>query len=135
MASDSDGLQTLTVSFWRSSNSVLQRKLPLLIPLLSFVLSDPILGYNTYKYLSMILHTWTNISISSWHFNTLLSSKLKVVMLNTFYSNTGMARLTRFPGQGNLEMSSLSGTHTKTPQKSQFWSLLSQKRCANFTNN
>jgi len=35
----------------------------------------------------MVLHTWTNISISNWNFNTLLSSKLKVVMLNTFCSN------------------------------------------------
>ena len=30
------------------------------------------------KFLSMVLHTWTNISISNWQFfNTLLSSKLK----------------------------------------------------------
>ena len=38
-------------------------------------------------FLSPSLYTWTNISIFNWHFNTLLSSKLKVVMLNTFCSN------------------------------------------------
>jgi hypothetical protein len=35
----------------------------------------------------MLLYTWTNISISNWTFNILLSSKLKVAMLNTFCSN------------------------------------------------
>ena len=35
------------------------------------------LNLKTYKFLFMVLHTWTNISISNWLFNTLLSSKLK----------------------------------------------------------
>jgi len=39
----------------------------LLIPLLSSVLSEPMLQRDT-KFLSMILRTWTNISISNWHF-------------------------------------------------------------------
>jgi len=37
----------------------------LLIPLLSFVLSKP---YKDIKFLSMVLYTWTNISISNWRF-------------------------------------------------------------------
>jgi len=36
--------------------------------------------------------------------------------------------------QGNPEMGSLSRTHAKTPQKSQFRPQLTQNRCANFTN-
>ena len=53
----------------------------------SFLLVDSIAlicSFRTYvliktlKILSMVLHTWTNISISNWQsFNTLLSSKLK----------------------------------------------------------
>jgi len=40
------------------------------------------------KFLYMVMYTWTNISISNWQiFNTLLSSKLLRVMLNTFCSN------------------------------------------------
>jgi len=45
-------LQMLQVSF-------------LLIPLLSFVLPEP---YKDIKFLSMVLYTWTNISISNWQF-------------------------------------------------------------------
>ena len=36
----------------------------------------------------MVLHNWTNISIFNWHFNTLLSSKLKRHCLNLFCSTT-----------------------------------------------
>jgi len=40
-------------------------------------------------FLSMVMYTWTNISISNWQFfNILLSSKLLRVMLNTFCSNS-----------------------------------------------
>ena len=57
----------------------------LLISLLSFVLPEPNIDL---KFLSMVLYTWTNISISNWQFfNTLLSSKLLRVMLNSFCSN------------------------------------------------
>ena len=56
------------------------------LPLLSFVLPEPNIDL---KFLSMVLYTWTNISISNWQFfNTLLSSKLLRVMLNSFCSNT-----------------------------------------------
>jgi len=105
MTSNSDELQTLMVlnawwhqllmvfRLWWSSDSILQHKLHLLISLLSFVLPEPILEFTIYKFSSMVLHSWTNISISNWIFNTLLSSKLKLVMLNTFCSNTLFMRL------------------------------------------
>ena len=94
--SDSRWRQTLSVSFWRifrlwwSSDSDLQHKLPLLNLLLSFVLSEPILWFKTYKFLSMFLHTWTNISISNWFFNTLLSSKLKGGNVKTHFVPTNL---------------------------------------------
>ena len=57
----------------------------LLIPLLSFVLPKP---YNDIKFLSMVLYTWTNISISNWQFLIpCYHQNSKEVVLNTFCSN------------------------------------------------
>jgi len=91
--SDYGWLQTLAVSLWWSSDSnvfrfILATKLLLKILLLSIVLSEPISCFKTYKFYFMVLHTWTNINISNWIFNTLLSLKLKKAFLNTFCSNS-----------------------------------------------
>ena len=64
-------------------SSSLQRLL--LIPLLSFVLLEP---NDDLKFLSMVLYTWTNISISNWQFLIpCYHQNSKEVMLNTFCSN------------------------------------------------
>jgi len=66
---------------------MLQASFTLLISLLLFVLSEPILQIYT-KFLSMILHTWTNINISNWQFLIpYYHQNSQEIMLNTFCSN------------------------------------------------
>jgi len=52
-----------------SSDAFLQHKLPFCkFHCSSFILLEPTLALETLKFLSMVLQTWTNISISNWHF-------------------------------------------------------------------
>ena len=91
LAFDDDVITSGALDFKSTFLQMLQASF-LLIPLLSFVPSEP---YKIPEFLSMVLYTWSNISISNWQFfNTLLSSKLQRVMFNTFCSNRLWRRLT-----------------------------------------
>jgi len=80
--------RTLSSGALLTSGAVLFRcfKLPfLLIPLLSFVLPEP---NDDLKFLSMVMYTWTNISISYWQFLIpCYHQNSQEVVLNTFCSN------------------------------------------------
>ena len=81
-------LLLMTSSLQEHFLQMLQASFTLLILLLSFVLPKPILQIDT-KFLSMVLHTWTNISISNWQFLIpCYHQNSQEVMLNTFCSNT-----------------------------------------------
>jgi len=62
-----DLLSSELVVFRNSFLQMLQASF-LLIPLLSFVLQNLCLNLKILIFLSMVLHTWTNISISNWQF-------------------------------------------------------------------
>jgi len=72
-----------------SSFAFLQHKLPFCrFQCTSFVLPKHMLDFKDTNFLSMVLHTWTNISISNWHILIpCYHQNLKVVLLNTFCSN------------------------------------------------
>jgi len=70
------------VNFWQSAYDGLQTLSCNISFLCKFYCShlffqNQYLSLRLIKLYSMVLHTRTNISISKWHFNTLLSSKLK----------------------------------------------------------
>ena len=54
-----------------------------------FFLPKPMHDFKDTRILSMVMHAWTNINISNWHFLIpCYHQNSKVVLLNTFCSNT-----------------------------------------------